>query len=36
VLLILKSNGEVASKAGKMDVANEGIDAFEKWLKLVN
>lgn len=36
ILLVLKRNGEVATKTGKMDVTNEGNAAFEKWLSLVN
>lgn len=35
VLLVLKKNGEVASKIGKMDVSNEGLAAFDKWLGLI-
>lgn len=35
VLLVLKPNGEIATKQGKQDVATEGEDAFKKWLDLV-
>lgn len=36
ILLVLKKNGEIATKTGKMDVSNEGSAAFDKWLGLMN
>ena len=36
ILLVLKKNGEVATKTGKMDVTNEGSGAFDKWVGLMN
>ena len=36
ILLVLKKNGDVVTKAGKMDVTNEGSGAFDKWLGLMN
>jgi len=36
ILLVLKKNGDVATKTGKMDVTNEGNYAFEKWLGMMN
>lgn len=35
ILMVLKKNGEVATKTGKMDVTNEGNYAYEKWLGLI-
>eukprot|EP01015_Nassula_variabilis_P033811 TRINITY_DN819_c0_g1_i2.p2 TRINITY_DN819_c0_g1~~TRINITY_DN819_c0_g1_i2.p2 ORF type:complete len:144 (+),score=37.39 TRINITY_DN819_c0_g1_i2:127-558(+) len=34
-LIVLKKNGEVATKAGRADVQAEFVDAFTKWLDLV-
>ncbi len=36
ILLVLKKNGDAATKAGKMDVTNEGSGAWDKWLGLLN
>jgi nucleoredoxin len=34
-LLILKKDGEIATKNGKQDVINDDIAAFEKWLGML-
>ncbi len=34
-LLVLKKNGEIATRTGKVDVVNDGIDAFKKWLEMI-
>ena len=34
-LVILKKNGEIATKNGKSDVINEDKAAFDKWLELL-
>ena len=35
-LLILKKNGDIATRNGKNDVINEDKAAFEKWLGLLS
>lgn len=35
ILLVLKKNGDIATKSGKMDVTNEGNGAFDKWIGLL-
>ena len=34
-LIVLKKNGEVATKAGRADVQTDFVDAFTKWISLV-
>ncbi|KAL4441967.1 hypothetical protein ABPG74_003718 [Tetrahymena malaccensis] len=34
-LIVLKQNGEVASGSGRIEVMNDGEDAFHKWRQLV-
>lgn len=35
ILIILKKNGEIATKYGKSDIINDERNAFQKWMELV-